>query len=217
MGPASRLARCPPLAAVARSQPRGVGQRSGSPVGGSSLASWRRPLLPGAARVGEGSDRARPAQPGEAARGTRVVFKVSGNPSAAGGAGGLRAAFRGSCVPALLLAGDSHAGFNFVVAAPKRPVGSALGCAAGGGGLSVRRAGPPRLGRAWPLGILRYAGPAPAARPETWVRQALPEPGTRRAELCGARATFLPCGTSLGAAPGLPEGAGNQCRIWFGT
>lgn len=83
---------------------------------------------------------------------------------------------------------------------------------------------PPGLGPVWPRGSLRHGGSAPAARPETWaawVREAPPQaPCTRRAELCGARATFLHWGCSSRRGPWAASGvrgARNQCRAWFRT
>lgn len=83
---------------------------------------------------------------------------------------------------------------------------------------------PPGLGPVWPRGSLRHVGSAPAARPETWaawVREAPPQaPCTRRAELCGARATFLHWGCSSRRGPWAASGvrgARNQCRAWFRT
>lgn len=85
-GAASLLSRWPPLASVARIKPCGVGQGEGSPVGRSSHSSRRSPISSlGQRWLGEGSNGACPTKPGKATRGTRVFFKVSRNPSAAGG------------------------------------------------------------------------------------------------------------------------------------
>lgn len=77
---AGLLSRWPPSASVAPFQPRGAGQGRVAPSPGRSSHPPRHRPLP---RLGQ--RRARAAQAGKARRGMPAVFKVSRNPSAAGG------------------------------------------------------------------------------------------------------------------------------------
>lgn len=200
---------------------RGAGERQ-------PCCSLRPPLAAEASRAwgSAGGGREQSSLPnakrGKARRGTRVVFKVSGNPSAAGGCWRGCAQLSGAPASLHLSSPEILTQALTLLWPPQHPEGIALGCAGwGSGGWEVGGLLVPGLGRAWPRGSLHHEGPAPAARPETWaawVREAPPPvSGTRRAELCWAGATFLPCGSAPGAAPGLPERAGNQCGVWFRT
>lgn len=148
---------------------------------GQPLRSLQLPLAGGGlSPAGGGAGRGRrtggrerwssPKQPGKAVRGTRVVFKVSRNPSAAAAAGGAARSFLGLWLVCVSSRRSLLLGALTLLWPPRHPVGSALGVAGVG-----RGAGEPCVSQA--RGRQGWAGPGHAGAATT---QALHRPPGRR-------------------------------------
>lgn len=210
---------------------QGAGQERGSslhvaPEGPPGPGLFR----PGVTEAGEWESRRPPSAARDGARGMRVAFKVSRNPSAAGGGWQCTRGFWGSGFSASLTAADFFTlGFNFVVAIR----GTLRGCSQGwaGTGACPWPADPLGWARLGYPGASVTAGPAPApgqrpgqpgfARHQHLVRRqprALPSQGHRPPPpLPGlpSRSRLCSCKSGLWGDERFDEDSGTRARLGY--